>query len=86
MADYPQMDVSVVAPEGVLFEGRAVALSAVNDAGKFDILPEHANFISLIKDNLMIRPDKRHVKEVKLDRGVLMCRNNKVNVFVGLVT
>jgi F0F1-type ATP synthase epsilon subunit len=85
MAKHPYMEVAVMAPEGVLFDGKAIALSAINETGKFDILPEHANFISMIKEKLMLRPDKKHVQEIKLDQGVLMCRNNKVNVFIGLV-
>ncbi len=41
--------------EEVTFEGEALALTSVNDKGKFDVLPNHANFISLIKDYVIIK-------------------------------
>ena len=86
MADHHYIEVALVAPEGVVLKGKFMALSAINDGGQFDILPQHANLISKIKEKIWLRVDRTHVQEITLNHGILMCRNNKVDVFVGLVT
>lgn len=67
------------------FRGKAEAVSSQNRLGRFDILPEHANFISLIFGNLTIQtfPDKKKIT-YQLERGVLEASENRVNVFFEL--
>ncbi len=66
------------------FRGVAEAVSSQNKLGKFDILPEHTNFITLIVDDLTIyAPDKKKIT-YQFERGVLEISENKVNVFLGL--
>ncbi len=66
------------------FEGQAEAVSSQNKLGKFDILPGHANFITLIFKNLVIHtPDKKKIT-YQFERGVLETSENKVKVFLGL--
>lgn len=43
------LSVQVFTPKGVVWEGEAQAISSVNSQGPFDLLPEHAHFISLIE-------------------------------------
>jgi len=66
------------------FRGEAEAVSSQNKLGKFDILPGHINFITLIWGNLIIyTPDKKKFT-YQFERGVLEVSENKVNVFLGL--
>jgi len=66
------------------FEGEAEAVSSQNRLGKFDILPEHTNFITLIFGALTIHtPDKKKFA-YQFERGVLEVSENKVNIFLGL--
>lgn len=66
------------------FKGEAEAVSSQNQLGKFDILPQHTNFITLIFDNLTIHtPDKEKIS-YKFKRGVLEVSDNKVNIFLGV--
>ena len=37
-------------PHEVVWEGTATALSSENSQGKFDVLSQHANFITIIKE------------------------------------
>ena len=64
------------------FEGKASSLTSLNDTGEFDILSEHANFISLIKKYVII--DKGLTSEQKLvvSNGVLRVKENKVEIFL----
>jgi len=66
------------------FDGEAEAVSSQNKVGKFDILPEHANFITLIFEKLTIHtPDKKNTV-YQFEKGVLEVSEDKVNVFLGL--
>lgn len=76
--------VSVKSPEGTLFEGNAIAVSSFNDDGPFDILPMHANFISIIKKKIVLFQTKQSIKEFKLDTAVLKASGNFIRVFLGI--
>ena len=66
------------------YEGEAEAVSSQNKLGKFDILPGHTNFITLIFNNLVIHtPDKNKIT-YQFKRGVLETSEDKVRVFLGL--
>jgi len=68
-----------------LFEGKASAVSSVNEKGDFSILPFHANFISMIKEKIVVYPISGEKKEIKInDHGVLNVQSNNVSVFLGI--
>lgn len=50
----PFLDVAILSPRENYFKGTALAVSSTNLSGKFDILPEHANFITLIEGKPII--------------------------------
>ncbi len=80
------LQVMVRGPEGILFQGAASAISSVNNSGPFDILPYHANFISLIRDRVqIIKPDKT-VTTLPLQRGIIKNFENTVDIFLGIET
>jgi F0F1-type ATP synthase epsilon subunit len=66
------------------FKGEAEAISSQNRLGKFDILPEHTNFITLIFGDLTIHNTNKKKIAYHFGRGVLEVSENKVNVFLGL--
>ena len=75
--------VSVFTRQRALFQGEAYGLTSRNEKGVFDILPRHANFITLIKQFLTIYA-KEGKKEVPIDNGVLEVNNNRVWVYIGV--
>ncbi len=66
------------------FRGRAVSVSSENDLGKFDVLKDHSNFISLIYEKLEIKTPGGKVIDYQFKRGVMKVNRNEVNVFLGL--
>lgn len=60
------------------------AVSSINPKGLFDILPEHENFISLIKDLIVVHKTRKDKQEIKIDKGVLKVTGNIVNIFLGM--
>ncbi|MGI5828230.1 MAG: hypothetical protein ACOX6V_04410 [Patescibacteria group bacterium] len=76
--------VTVLAYDTTLFSGMVTSASSVNEHGPFDILSLHSNFISILKDKLVLRTDKKQVKEFTFTRAILRCFENEVKVYVGI--
>ncbi len=75
---------TIRARDGIVYEGKVQSVTSVNETGKFDILPEHANFISLIKDTVVIKDIQGSMKKIKIDVGLLRTRQNKVEIYLGI--
>ena len=66
------------------FHGRANSISAENIIGPFDILPKHANLISLIQNQIVIRTLDGKEFKYQFRNGVLEVVENNVKVFLGI--
>ncbi len=74
--------VKVYSPFKVYFQGEANSVSAVNNTGPFDILPQHHNFLTLLNAcDLVIRTSETKQK-IRIARGVMHVRANHVTVFL----
>ena len=69
----------------LLFQGQIDAVSSFNDKGPFDVLPQHANFISLIKQAVILHIPGKPEKRIEVQSGVLKVRNNNVEVYLGIL-
>ncbi|KKU06271.1 MAG: ATP synthase F1, epsilon subunit [Parcubacteria group bacterium GW2011_GWA2_45_30] len=81
----PNLSVTVRDREGVLFQGETEAVSSFNAKGPFDVLPLHANFISLIRNSVTLKIPSSSPKEIMLNSGVIKVKENKVEVYVGIL-
>ena len=70
--------------QNMLFEGPISSLSSVNETGKFDVLIKHANFISLIKDYLIINLIDGTKREIKVENAILRVLDNQADVYLGV--
>lgn len=72
-------------PFELYFEGDAIALSATNRVGDFDILPGHADFFSMLEPgNIEIRTGDKEPIIIEATNGILTVRNNEVLLFVNM--
>ncbi len=81
MTEY--MQVSILGPDEVVWEGKASILSSVNAEGDFDILPGHANFMTLIKDtdvNLVVEGGEE--KTFSFDQAVLFFNEDVAKIYI----
>lgn len=72
--------------EGILLQEEIKTLSSSNEKGPFDILGEHENFISIIKDFLVVRKKDGTKQEIKIDSGVIKVYTNEVWVYIGILS
>ena len=84
MADSNNFHLIVRSRQGIVFEGEVTSISSFNEAGVFDILSLHANFISLIQKSLVIRDLNNNVREFNVTSALLRNRNNNVEVYLGV--
>lgn len=72
MAGKNSLTVKILSPTQTIFDGEAFSISSVNSLGKFDILPFHANFITLVqKAPIVLRVRKKDAGE-KAELGLEM--------------
>lgn len=54
------LNVKILSPTQTIFDGQVLSISSTNTTGKFDILPYHANFITLVqKSPIILRVRKK---------------------------
>lgn len=70
--------------ENIIFDGEVERISSYNEVGPFDIYPMHANFISILRQELALYNKKEKVKELKFEQAVLKIRQDKANIFLGI--
>ncbi len=78
------LEILIRSKNKIYYKGTAYSISSVNDNGPFDVLPAHTNFITLIKDFIILDFNLSTRKDFKIDRGVLKISANKVEGFIGI--
>jgi F0F1-type ATP synthase epsilon subunit len=78
-----ELDVIARAPFHVYYEGKAQMVSGINKVGKFDILPGHADFFSVMNPgDVTIATEKEDIN-FKISNGIIGVRGGKqVMLFV----
>ncbi len=74
--------VSISNAEERIWEGVAYSVSSANSAGQFDVLPGHANFVTMIKNEpIVIRARMKEDQTFRYKTAVLSVKNNKVEIY-----
>lgn len=72
------------APFKVYYEGQAKVVTALNQVGKFDVLPGHADFFSVMNaGDVEIETDTEVVK-FGITGGIIGVRDDEVMLFVNM--
>ena len=79
----PKIHVNIKDRGKTFFDGDVTAISSYNDVGLFDVLPLHENFISLIKDKIILH-DGINQKELKIENGLLKVKGSRINIYLGV--
>ena len=72
------------APFQIYYEGAAKMVSAGNEVGRFDILPGHADFFSVMTEGeVLIETDKEPVS-FQITNGIISVHGTEVMLFVNM--
>lgn len=69
---------------GIVLNTQAMSISAMNGKGRFDILPGHTNFISLIQNNVSYVDGEGKGNEFKIAQSLLKVVENKVEIYLSI--
>ena len=78
------LNVRIITLGKVLWEGEAETVSADNTSGNFDILPYHANFITILKESPIVINTKEGRKEFSFPRSLLYAKDNSIKIYAGV--
>ncbi|MCL4387322.1 hypothetical protein M1307_02920 [Patescibacteria group bacterium] len=84
MTDKLFLKVNIKNKDQTVLEEEIEALSSFNEKGPFDILPLHENFISIIKDKIILHKKDGTSKEIAIERGVLKIIENEIDIYLGV--
>lgn len=82
LSDQPDLKVKAYTFSEVWFEGDAYSLSAQNKLGPIDILPGHANILTMLSDCDVVIQTNSGEKKFRIDHGLLRVASNQVTLFV----
>ena len=82
--DKRKLQVKISDREKILFEGEAFAVSSKNEIGIFDVLGEHANFVTTVAEYVEVRKNIDNKVRFDMERGILRVKENVVEIFAGV--
>jgi len=82
MANTPTITVIIRNREKILYNGTPFAVTSINEKGIFDILPLHENFISTIKDKVIIHQTPKENQEIQIQNGIVRVYKDKVYIYI----
>lgn len=74
----------IFSPFQTFFEGEALAVSATNQTGPFDILAKHEDFISILSPCKIVVQTTSQKREFDVNRGILQVKNSRVWIFMNI--
>lgn len=83
-SNVPEISVIARAPFHVYFEGKALSVTATNAIGKFDVLPGHADFFSILSPGSVAIETKSEPVIFEISDGIMTVRDDEVMLFVNM--
>ena len=79
-----QIYVKIYAPFKDYYDGIAKSITATNDTGRFDILAQHHNFITILNEGEIIVRDDQGEHKIKNDPAIMHVKADQVIVFLNV--
>lgn len=76
------LHVRIISPKQLLLDTEAESVSSKNLQGNFDILPQHANFLTVVeKQPIIVRVKDQKPLKFDLPLAIIFATENKVNIY-----
>ncbi|OGE43734.1 hypothetical protein A3A45_03015 [Candidatus Daviesbacteria bacterium RIFCSPLOWO2_01_FULL_36_8] len=76
------LHVRILSPQALLLDTQATSVSSTNVQGPFDILPEHANFITMVENSpIIIRSPGQKQTTYTFSMAIIYTMENQVNIY-----
>jgi F0F1-type ATP synthase epsilon subunit len=83
-SDNVQLTVVARAPFHIYYEGLARVVSAANEVGRFDVLPGHADFFSVMVPGEVSIETESDTISFAISGGIIGVRDDEVMLFVNM--
>lgn len=70
--------------EKVLFDGTSDRVSSFNEVGPFDVYIMHANFISILRKQVILYLQGKILIDLKFEQAVMKVKDDEVKIFLGV--
>ena len=78
----PTLHVRIISPRQMILDAEAESISSKNLQGSFDILPQHANFITLVENYpIVVRIHQQKPLSFKIPLAIILAKENKVDIY-----
>ena len=78
----PTLHVRIISPQQLILDTEAQSVSSKNVQGNFDILPQHANFITLVENSpIVVRLAGQKPISYKFPLAIILNRENHVDIY-----
>ena len=78
----PTLHVRIISPQQLILDTEAESVSSKNIQGNFDILPQHANFITLVENSpIVVRAQEQKPLAFKFPLAIIFTKENKVDIY-----
>jgi len=78
----PTLHVRILSPQQLILETEAQTVSSKNSQGNFDILPQHANFITVIENSpITVRVNGQKPLTFKFPIAIMHVQSDKVDIY-----
>lgn len=78
------LSVNAASPFHVFYEGPALAVSAYNKVGPFDVLPGHSAFFSVLQSGEVVIDTGDELVNFTISNGFISVRKNVVELFANI--
>jgi len=76
------LHIRIITPRELMLDIAAESISSKNSQGTFDILPQHANFITLIENSpITVRVKGQKALTFKFPLAIMNVSENKVDIY-----
>ncbi len=76
------LNLKIISPQDILFQGEVYAVSSKNSSGDFDILPEHTDFITIIENQpIVIRKTPKEKITFHFPLAIMYTNENIVTIY-----
>lgn len=79
-----ELSVKIQTPESIVWEGTAAAVSSRNARGAFDVLPDHANMVTLVEGSPIQVVTSEGDKSFTFAKAVISVHENSIIIFADI--
>ncbi len=78
----PTLHIRIISPQELILDAQAKSVSSKNSQGSFDILPQHANFITMVeKAPILVRVKDQKTQKFDFPMAIILATDNQVSIY-----